>query len=289
MEYREFMFANRCIRQIEVFLTTATVKTDKFVFVFIFVLFLLPSFRMRLNITSEKFYDALGYFLFNRDPYLERVKRIRFLISPFVIVLLPILQSKYGKSHKDVTFESFDVCRAEGNSLLWMLAPFLHNNHTHLMANLIPSIFLMPFVESLYGSISFIAMCVIGWASGILWACRSTRGFSAILFSSFGIMLSDGLGHWWQKRNMAFALFITYTSIALLAINITPFYDPAVCNWCHVGGYIGGVGVGFATLSINACIDGADRFAIANGIASIVTIMTAISPIFSNCNPPCVL
>jgi membrane associated rhomboid family serine protease len=152
---------------------------------------------------------------------------------------------------------SYAVTLVSGGALLWLgiiprttvglrgilLAPFLHGNLAHLLANSIPFVLLGWLVmlrdARHFTTVTVIAMIASGMMAWLLGAPGSVHvGASGLIFGYLGFLMLSG---WYARSAGSILLSIAVTILwGGLALGVMP--GQAGISWqAHLGGFIGGV------------------------------------------------
>ncbi|MBN2016483.1 rhomboid family intramembrane serine protease [Candidatus Dojkabacteria bacterium] len=132
---------------------------------------------------------------------------------------------------------------------IWRLisCAFLHIGPIHLLVNSYTLYQLGTFIEKFFGQKKLLSTYVITAITSSILSLIFTNGISAgasgALFGLAGLLLGNG----WAKKTYVFDLPIDERQLVpFIAYNlIYGMINPAINNWAHIGGLLGGIVLGF--------------------------------------------
>jgi rhomboid protease GluP len=194
--------------------------------------------------------------------------RVTFVLMGILVVVFVIETLAGGSDNSRVLINlgaNFGPLVTMGDYWRLFTANFLHIGLAHIAFNLYALYIVGTEVEMFYGPVRFLVIYLLSALSGAIASYAFTYGLSAgastAVFGLIGTLVA------FFTRNRAVFGEVSQTRLMnlLIVIVINVFYGltaPAIDNWGHIGGFVGGIILGWLLCpfyQIESQVDGARR------------------------------
>lgn len=181
------------------------------------------------------------------DPKIPRYKPI---LTNFLIVLISIMfiielyfTFKYGEKGVILLGAKWNEGITNGEYWRFFTCALLHGNFMHLFLNLAGVYIFGKELESIYGTLRFMAICLLtSWGAALasyLYSPGVAIGASGIVFGIIGCLISF---YFKQKNKMSGAEYRFKSMYTLIILNIVfGLFIPKIDNSAHIGGALSGL------------------------------------------------